>query len=225
MTRTEVIAAIARRLGRRTDLDDDILLELDLAQATVLERNAVLPWFLPFRLSEAPALVTTTDQRYMNLPVDLLGVPEHGGLYVQSVENDSDWMKLIKGTYDENLLKYQDAPGFPEVYSLHMGFEGIVPFRAAYLQPIPDAEYDCRMAYIAADTLPSAITIDTNAWMTYAPDLLIYVTAQICARDLLQDFELAASFEGMITVARHRLMVETERHEHEDREYHMGSAP
>lgn len=214
MTRAEVIAAIARRIGHRTDLDAEILLELDLAQSTFLERNGrIVPWFLPFTVNSALPTVAGTET--ITLPTDYVGVPEHGGFFLQ---NDSgEWVKLGKTNYDHALIKYQDDRGLPKVYSINS--------LTLRLRPIPDAVYTGRLAYKAGDALPSATAVGAaNLWMTHAPDLLIYQTAQICARDILQDFELAATFDGPLKAAFDRLNIETERREHEDREYNMGDS-
>ena len=214
-TQAQTIAAVARRLGRRTNLDADILLEMDIVQQTVLERNGrIVPWFLPFTINSA--LPTVADTETITLPADFIGVPEQGGFFLNN--SDGDWIKIVKGDYGHNLTKHQDETGFPEAYSIDSLY--------LRLRPIPDAVYSGRLAYKAKDALPSATASgSSNLWMTHFPDLLIYQTAQWCARDILQDFELATTFEGSLKAAWDRLLVETERREHEDREYNMGDAP
>jgi hypothetical protein len=213
MTRDEIVAAIARRIGRRTDMDAEILLEMDLAQSTYLERNGrIVPWFLPLTLGSLP---TVANQEYVALPAGYVGVPEHGGYFLQN--EDGDWIKMTKGDYDRNLDRFQDETEFPQRYAISDA--------RLYLRPIPDAIYTGRLVYKAVDALPSDTAADAeNLWMTHAADCLIYQTAIICARDILHDFDLAAIFEGPLKAAFDRLHVETERREHEDREYHMGDS-
>lgn len=215
MNRGSVISLIARRLASRTDLNADILLEMDLAQSTALERNGrVHPWFLE---TEVATATTVVGEERLTVPTDFAMEKETGGLFLyQATGTDHPWTKLVKDDYEAIVLKHQDGQGTPENYSL-----GGKYFR---LRPIPDSIFTIKQIYFATDTPPSTLSDDnqTNLWMTYAPDLLIAVVAKTMASKYLQDQELAASFDPDLANAWGRVNIETETQEHTNRDYKMG---
>lgn len=215
MTRSQIIALIAKRLLNRTDLDVDILNEMDLAQATALERNGrLLPWFLE---SEVATTDTVVGEERIAVPDDFAMEKEGGGLFIyDSTAGDEPWIKLVKDDYDALVQTYQDAQERPSHYSLGGRY-----FR---LKPTPNAIYPVKQIYFAQDTAPSLLVDGnaTNLWLTYAPDLMIAVVAQAIASKYLQDQELAGSFNQDITRAWDRINVETEAQQHTNREYVMG---
>lgn len=215
MNRGQVIALIGKRLGNRTDLGADILIEMDLAQATALERNGrIVPWFLETEIASAP---TTPGDERLPIPTDFAMEKETGGLFIYDASLGTEpWVKLTKDDYDALLAEFQDQQTRPKKYSL-----GGQYFR---LKPTPDAVYTVKQIYFATVTAPSLLANDNtdNLWLRYAPDLMIAVVAKVMAEKYLQDRELGASFDGDITRAWDRLNSETEAQQHTNREYVMG---
>lgn len=208
MTFDEAIADIQRGMGYRTDLSDEIVLELN-KRMRILERRPVRPWFL---LSEWHQTVLEIGEQRVQLPSDFLFEYEEGMLYIYDEEDLEDpWKELTKD--DEDFLRqYQLGDGPPEFYSIAADY--IVLF------PVPDDEYIIKMKYYKKD---AAITTGagTNLWLTYAPDLLIAETGYIVAANI-QNAVAMGRFREERAEASARFLVENESRMHDNRRYVMG---
>ena len=213
MIRSAFITLVGQRLGKRTSLDDVILSEMDMAQQTVLERNGILtPWFIE---TEVAQVSTTAGEERVPIPSDFAKEKEEGGLFIYDGSAEQPWVRLDKDAYDYIVLKYQDSPGVPEMYSL-----GGMYFR---VRPIPLDVYTLKMVYFATQTLPSALASDgENVWLKYAPDWFAAEVCKMVAEKHIQDLELAAKFDPDITRAMNRVRIESESQQHTNRSYSMG---
>lgn len=167
MTRDEAVSVIAGRLGNRTGAETKIIAEMKLRQA-VLEHAPELPWFL---LTRSSALATVANQQTVNTPADFLREFEDVGLYV--VDTDGKDQPLDKDDFEAlQRSGLFETNGLPTNYDL-IG-------NNFYLFPTPDIVYTLKSFYYAAAlTLTSDIE---NAWLKYAPDLLIADTGIVVAR-------------------------------------------
>lgn len=167
ITRSEAVSAIQRRLGMRTNLDTDIATEIQLAQ-TVLESEVELPWFL---LAKDSSLVTVAETAEVAYPSDFLRLSD-GGLWLKDgteyTQLDKDSFQAIHGDSD------LEGSGTPSYFAeLGLNFT---------LFKTPDAIYNLTLYYYAAATVLSSDI--TNAWLTYAPDLLISFTGMRMAESI-----------------------------------------
>lgn len=214
MTRDQIIAMVAGRLGQRTDLNASILTELDFVQSLSLERNGrILPWFLQ---SVDSSLVTVAGIQTVALPTGHIGDDDEGGLFLQDA--DGKWSPLKKVDISD-ILTSEEESGTPERYALR----GL----SYYLDPVPDAIYSMRTAFYAADTLPGAFSsgTQTNNWLTYAPDLVVAELTRVMAEGYTRDYDVVQAMltpGGVLQKAWDRLNVETEARKHTDRSYQMG---
>lgn len=209
MIRDEVVSLLARRLNNRTDIDTDIITEMQLVQATVLEQNGrFLPWFL---MTEQALEVTDVGENRVRVPDDFLAEVEGQRIWIQN-PTTLEWLKLAKD--DEMTLEeeYGTATGLPEKYAIagdHFT-----------LFPTPDSNYSIRLRYAA-----KATGLDTNvenAWLQYAPDLLIAYVGRNLAKTLLQNPELAAQFGDQVQPGWDRLLAMHELREDTNQDYRMG---
>lgn len=190
------------RLGNSTvaTILDSIELEMALIQETVLEQNGrITPWFLATEMAE---VLTEAGEQRLETPSDFIKEnDDDGGLYLyDSTQEDTPWVKLTKGDHDDLLHEFQDTQDKPQKYCLDGDY-----FR---LFPTPDAEYTIKMRYYAKDESVAGGDADfENKWLQHASDLVIAETAKACAAHILQDFELAASFDTDIQRAWDRLSV------------------
>lgn len=215
MTRDEVVAMVAARLGQRADLNASILLEMNFVQSVSLERNGrILPWFLQ---SVNTSLVTVAATQTVAVPTSFLGDDDEGGLFIHNTE-DAEWQRLRKVDIAD-VLSSAEASAIPERYALRGA--------SFYLDPIPDAVYELRWMGFVADTLPGSLTAgnETNSWLTYAPDLVVAELTRVMAEGYTRDYDLVQAMiapGGPLVKAWDRLNVETEARKHTDRAYNMG---
>lgn len=184
----EAVANIAKKLGNRTDLDASIQSEILLAQAE-LEAAVTLPWFLlgPEKYIDIDA---ATDR--VAIPTGFIREYEDGALWVEDTTT-GDFTKLTKTHFD--ILRQVESTGesdeVPEYYTLAGGY--------FYLAPPPAAQTRLRiMSYNAADTLAAAA--DTNAWLTYNPEMLIAKAGMRMAQ-YLRSVELYGMFQSQYVEA------------------------
>lgn len=199
MTRDEIVALIARRVGNRTGMDDDIVEELKLAQ-TQLEAEAELPWFLLSEMSTSNH-VTAGEER-VSLPSDYLRHYEDGFLWYYDDTAADPWVEIPKDDYRILKAAYTGT-GIPKRHALR-GLN-------LTLHPTPAAAYTLKMVYFQqADPLTTNIE---NVWGKYAPDVLLN-RAGIAVAENLQHAEALGRFTAQYTAAKGRMDADTiARHE------------
>lgn len=186
-----VISLVGKRIGNRSDQDDNILLGLQLAQATDMEGGDFLPWFLK---AWDTSLATAADTETMALPTGFLRFPEEldGGLWLTN--DDGRKVRLIKNDLAFMRERYAtSARDFPRYFD----YDGT----NFYFAPIPDKVYTGEALFYKQDDAPAAS--GSNGWSTWAPDLCIYLGARHTLEILGEDF--STQF-GSIERARQRLM-------------------
>ena len=208
MIRTTALAIIKSRLGNivGTELDPVIIANMQLVQATVLERAPELPWFLAVDSEvEGTNIVTTANQAYSSLPTGFLRLDNNVRYPVLRISSDEDsgYYGLDEMDLTKAIERYTgegstDQTGRPVVFSLLN--------ETIYWRYVPDAAYTIRLFYYkAAEVLETDIE---NAWLKYAPDLMIAETCRQTAEDeQLQN--LLDKFAQDAENARRRVYVET----------------
>lgn len=209
MTRDEMVAAIHRHLGFRSDQTANILLELPLALRR-LEYAPTKPWFL---LSSDEALATVADTATVALPSDFIEEYEEDGLSIYSPD-DEEWIALVKNDLDVLRKLFGSTAGFPSGYAI-VG-------SSIHLYPIPDDAYDLRLSYYGNDTALSAGG-DTNGFLTHFPEFLIG-TIGIRIAQTLRDKDALVAFREMTAEARIEMYRQNESKKHANATYQMGGA-
>lgn len=194
LTRNQLIASAAQKLGKRTDLVTDMETEILVVQSQILEGHHWLPWFLE---TEDATLVSVAGTESIALPTDfLLEDVENRGLEI-NLPSDSDepWQEVKKDDLSIIRQKYPGDGGQPLMYALRGS--------NIMLRPIPDAVYTFRLNYFARD---DELTTDVaNLWTTEAADLLIAELCYLMAKDYIKDPESAAGFQTDVQRAWGRL--------------------
>ncbi len=190
MNQTEIATMIKGRLGNRTGTarDAQILAEMQFRQA-VLEREAVLPWFL---LEEASLTVNAEE---ISLPTGFIREYEDDSMFL--ADSDGYYHQLDKRIpthiFEDDDLR---GTGMPSAYYL---------LTELHFFPTPDVSYTGRLFYYKAQT--AFTSGSTNAWSTYAPDLMAAETGYSIAR-YLRDFNARDMFAEEIGDARRRVIAE-----------------
>lgn len=191
MTRIQMQALILGRLGGRsgTVLETQVQSELQFRQS-ILEREAVLPWFL---LEEG---APTVSAETVTLPTGFL----------REYEEDSFFILLSDGTYKRlekamptHIFENEDLRGSGEPSAYYL-------LRQLHVFPTPSASYTGRFFYYKADAILS-VDATTNQWSTEGHDLLVAETGYVVAR-YLRDFNAQQLFEAEILDARRRIIAE-----------------
>lgn len=212
MLRAVAVAQIQRLLGMRSDLEAEIILELQNAQVD-LESEPTLPWFL---VSEVSSTTTTADEGRVPLPTDFIREAEEedgGGLYWfdSTADEDEQWRQLEKATLNEIRAAYQSSTGEPEAYAIDDEY-----FR---LGPIPDDTYTLKMVfYQKDDTLNTNIE---NKWLAKAPELIVGVAGRKIA-EAIRDAGALQIFANMEARGRKRLLDYATARQEEGRTRQMG---
>src|SRR5688572_11903717 len=173
MLRDAAVAVIADRLGQRTGLENRVISELQLAQIRE-EEKPELPWFL---LKNSTGLATVANQQTLGMPADFLMEYEDGAFWIEDTDGERTF--LVKGDYgtfsvDECLIDADNPVRRPTNYSL--------VFNTVYFFPTPTAVYPLQLTYYGADALLT--TNIANAWLSWAPELLISSAGIAMARFL-----------------------------------------
>lgn len=217
MTASKILDLLMSRLGdrREPELRALCLLEMALAQETVLEAGPVLPWFL---ITEEAVTTTTVNDHRVELPDDFIREVDDGEypLYYRPADGSSD-VVLTKGSFSELRAKNWGERDTPMGYAL----------RGEYLMifPKPQEEHILVLpGYYARQTPPSDSDSFENVWCKWAPDLLMSVTGEIVAAQHLQNVDpiVVQSFSNIKVEAYNRLSrMETAREE-ANRDRSMG---
>lgn len=206
MLRDAAVNLIALRLGKRTDLNDQIIAEMQLVQE-VLERGELMPFFL---LSEMATTSTTAEDERLVLPGDFLQEFEEGALWYQ--DEDEQWYPLQRAALEEikGAFDVDSSTGYPQYYSLMDNY-----FRLA---PVPDAAYVIKMVYYAQDTV-LATNIENN-WLKYATEWFITeVGVRVAA--YIQNDKMVNVFTQNVQAAKDRFWRFNESRKHSNQDYRM----
>lgn len=208
MLRDVLVAVLVERLNNRTDLEDAIVLEMQLAQEFRLEQNGrFIPWFM---ITSYQTFATVAGQAEVTLPSEFVSEVEEQLLWVYS-DVAAKWLPLKKIAEDVGESWVADN-AIPEYYSL-VG-DSLVLF------PTPDAVYNLRWKYAAKQ--PALDTNIENAWLKYAADLLECEVGEALAKKKMQNEALASVFRQDKLAAWERLYVMHEARAHANRTYTMG---
>jgi len=158
MTRTAATTLIMQRLGKRTGLDADVVVELQQAQLD-LELGEFLPWFLTKALS---GLTTTANVRAVALPSDFLRETDHKW-WLTTTDGAKE---LYKGSYDE--LYARERFGSDYLTSNYYAIVGT----SMYHFPTPTTAMAIEGFYFAKDATLAAAETENN-WLTWAPGVLV----------------------------------------------------
>lgn len=192
MLRDTAIARIQRGLGFRTDLVETIA-EAMQEQQRLLEMGKSLPWFL---LEEDQTIPVAAGTRSYALPTGWLRQPEDSSIWY--TDSDGKEVKLAKTPYDEGRDYYYGADASqPSAYALRKA--------SIYIFPEPDAAYTLTWDYYKRGTLLSS-NIE-NAWLQYAPELLIGAAGISIATDL-RDATAVQTFTALYATAQQNLINE-----------------
>ena len=209
MDRDTARTRIQQALAFRTDKEAEIISALQDAQV-VLEREAVLPWFLQ---SEVSSITTVIGEERIPIPSDFLREWEEDPLwyFVAGTGGDDDaWTELAKEDL-AFLRKAYPGSGAPIAYALDVKY-----FR---IFPTPDAVYPLKMVYYKADAVLSSNV--ENQWLKYFPYLMIGEAGRLFA-PALRDKDATTQFTRWAAEGRAQMLVENEARIHSSRRYIMG---
>lgn len=196
MTRDEIVALVALRLGNRTDLDSRILSEMLMVQDD-MEQGDFLPWFLTTLDDGIANDGTNTDIIYLDTELPDFILPLE---YADLEWYDSDaaeWIALEK-RYSMRELQHADSrifsEGVPAIYTI-IGTQ-------VRLYPDPGEVKTFRWWYSAKQAALSSAS--SNAWTVNAPELFASLTCAKMAPQL-QMADMVQVYAGMAAVAEARL--------------------
>lgn len=206
MNRTEAVEKIQRILGFRSDLNSQIISEINEA-LTRLEMGATKPWFL-ITLEGILSLSTVTN--VFDLPSGFIEEYEEGSCQIQDLEGN--WTEVIKNDLDELRRIYKSDTGLPEGYA-------IVGKSIAFF-PWPDENYVVKLDYCRKDT---ALTEgnSTNQYLTHIPELVIGMAGRRIAQ-AIRDKEAVSFFKEMEADARVELYRQNESRKAANATYQIG---
>lgn len=207
----EAVANIAKKLGNRTDLDDSIKAEIQLAQGE-LEAGRTLPWFL---IQSEQYTIVAANAKTVALPTGFIREYEDGALWIEDADAGTfeklekvhlDDLRAVEGSGDEDQA--------PEYYAL-AGLQ-------FHIAPAPIADTRLRiMCYTAAGAL--AADADTNVWLQYTPEVLLAKAGMRMAQ-YLRSTELFIMFQSQYTEAMQALEHSTVARAMENFEASMGGS-
>lgn len=212
LTKAEAISYIQRRIGFRSDLEDDILLELRLQQ-DILEQGQSLPWWL--RLDSSLAAVAGIGT--IAVPTGFIRFDEDVEPWTvdtttgkRSVVKVIDWDQLLSLTWDEDAQATATGP------------VRAMAIRGTLLQiaPTPTANGTLYASWYAKDTdLADLNDTETNLWLTHAPLVLIALAGIEVAGDI-EHAEAVKKFTAVYTQANSRMIADIELRK--SRTYQVG---
>ena len=170
MDRTTAVAEIKRGLGFRQTQDSSIILALQSAQR-ILETGRTLPdWLIEYDAE----IVVTADDPEIALPSGFLRMHDDYDMYYSN--SNSARVFIPRKNYTEAYQAYvasgdeedghieQPTSSYPKVWVQRSN-------EAALLIPTPSVSFSMFLTYYkAAELLTSNVE---NAWLKYAPDLII----------------------------------------------------
>lgn len=195
MTRDKVVQLVKRRLGFRTDLDSDILLEMEMAQHDLTYNTLPIPWFLkitfPGMFNPGPE---PWNEGMFLLPSGFISFvyPDCSMSYLSGYPGVTDTPFLLRSMpwpqMRDELLPQKVPKGRPQRYAQK---------DALYMQlwPTPDQVYWVEFNIYSGDELIENLGPDNltqqNKWTDLQPELLAVSTALRIAPSL-RDSELTA---------------------------------
>lgn len=190
MTRATATSLVMQRLGKRTGLDANVVVELQQAQRD-LEDGEFLPWFLKKALD---GITTTSGTKVVALPSDFIR------------ETDEKWwlgtsdglVRLYKGGYSE--LYERELFDVDYLSSYYYALVGT----NMYHFPTPASAMAITGFYFARDAELSAAETENN-WLKYASGLLV-AKAGIRMSKTLRDAEAFKLFESDYAEAYNKLI-------------------
>ncbi len=209
MLRDAAVAIIGKRLGNRTDLDADIVTQMQLAQIE-LEQGEILPWFL--HKTDKTIQNDGTDFEIIDLPTDFIAEFEGSKLYIYVAADADPLTELWKNDYETIQSGFSDqSTADPTHYSLKGS--------KIYLGPqIPTAQLTFQWDYWAQDVL---LTSDIeNNWLKYAPELILSLTG-IKMTYQTRDEDARKLFKESYTESYDNLLKTHEARQHANFEYQM----
>jgi hypothetical protein len=230
MLRDDLVNLICGRLVR-PDLASACVTEMQLQQATELEKGAQLPWFL--RKDDKTSTVTIANQETYNLPSDFLRFNESGMFWYNGanlsipgaqpwtpITRDLDYGHMVTTFTKVNALSQLNPP--PTVTT--------APPMAYYsegltfaLSPIPGFAVQLRLRYYGSQPLLTS-NIE-NAWTKYAPDLFAGQVGFILATQYVENPAKAEMFMKMKMTALDRILRDTIAMDMADLLATMGDPP
>ena len=197
MLRNAAVDIIASRLGKRTDLRDEIISEMDLIIGTELEKTGT---YYIWQLSAFTSASLAAGASSLSLS-GIIAFHEETPLY-RSIPGDAVLAKLH---YSDAIVPVGDPSlsptGFPEAWT----WDGVDQIS---FDKVTDQIYNIwYRAYMAASSIAGLYSDSgtnlENSWLKYAPDLVIGATGERMAINLRAP-ELAQMFNAqkMAAVAR-----------------------
>lgn len=208
MTRNEAIAEIQFRLGKRTDLFDEIRQQLEEAQR-LLEHGNTLPYFL--RVEDA-SLVVPTGSADVAFPADFLREDEDNPFHFIDLNGDAIYLEKLD--LRTGLRRFAGTTaGKPLAYALKMGGWKFYPDR--------DKNYTVNYNYFrTAGSLASDTAL--NPWLNNAPDVMIGMAGSSIAEVIAHD-RAKAHFDRIGAMAWKSLFGENIMREQENHPLSLGS--
>lgn len=196
MTGQQALDLLLARLGNRSDpgLRATCLLEMILAQQTVLEMGPYIPWFC---VSESVTTTIVPGERRVLLPSDFLREMDDSSLWLLDTDGRKE-SELEKEDYDDLMLHWgNEAEGeSPSGYALVGDY--------IHLFPIPTVAKTLMMKHYRRHVAPSD-TASENAWLKHAPDLMIAAAGRQVTRQHIKDEQRAVGFANEMNEAYDRL--------------------
>jgi hypothetical protein len=210
----QILNLLMARLGNRTEpeLRALCLLEMQLAQETIMEGGPVLPWFI---VTEEATVLTTPQERRVEVPEDFIREVDQEKPLMYRPASEADKV-LDKKSFEEAMTWYgSNSEGPPEVYAMRGDYFMIFPK--------PDAAYTLVLpGYYARQTAPADSTAE-NKWQKWASDLCIATAGkQIAEKHIKDDTGLGMMFEKDIALAYDRLNRMEVAREEANRDRRMG---
>jgi len=184
------VTMLEKRLGQRQDLTADIKESMQFVQDYVLETDHIK---FEFQLTERQTAFTAIGDDRVAHPPMFLAEYEEGSLFL--VLDGGAIIPLIKEDLEGLVRKFGATQGQPIFYARSGSY-----FR---LYPIPEKQYTLRM--ISYDKAATLIEGEENVWLKYAADWLLAETGKLVAVQILQNTNLAATFNQQAVDARQRL--------------------
>jgi len=206
---------VAARCGHRTDIDEQIDLELSLVQRTILEDGRIKPWWLR-KLDQT--LTLTANSRTVALPSDFIEFYQEGGLwhYDGTAGVNARYVRKLKESSLASLVNlYQEEAGDPQGYTYDKTKLLIFPKAGS-------SDVSLRISYIAREIDIADLAEDgSNKWITFAQDLFVAETL-IRMAPRLRDQGLLQIAQAEAAEARGRLHAATVSLEMSDADHQIG---
>lgn len=209
VTRLEAVTRIKRRLSFRTNLDNEIVSELQAAQRS-LERGHSLPWFLK---QEDQILSFTSGNPSAALPTGFLREVEDQSLSYRLDDMEYPFFPEKKDWEDAFDAYAAAEDGLAQVYVLRKN--------TIYVFPTPDRDYEMTWGFYKADDILSADSTE-NQWLLHAEDLLMGKAGKILADDI-QNQAASAAFAGMMSTGWAEVFADGIEREASNRDYRLGA--